>query len=67
MYREPLSVVGFANAEQCFQRVVAWDHESSNVGEELAPDIEEDQEEVGRDETEESVNFRDRGLLLQIV
>lgn len=62
-----LSVINLAGTEKCFHRKVSWNRESRKVHKELASDIEEDQEEVDSDEAEESVNFGDRGLLLQVV
>lgn len=41
-----LSVVDLAGAEQGVQRVVAGDDEPSNVDEELAGNVEKDEEEV---------------------
>lgn len=44
--RTYLSVVNFAGAEESVQRVVAGDDESGNVDEELAGDVEKDEEKV---------------------
>jgi hypothetical protein len=66
-YCQPLSVVDLACGEQRVQRVVTGNDKSGNVDKELARDVEEDKEEVKASETENSVDFRDRGLLLKVV
>lgn len=53
--------------EERLERVVAWDHESSNVGQELTTKVEDDKEEVERDDTDDGVGLGDRGALLEIV
>jgi hypothetical protein len=65
--RTHLSVIGLGSGEQSVQGVVAGDDESSNVNEELAGNVEEDEEEVEAGETEDSVGLGDRGLLLEVV
>lgn len=64
---QPLSIIGLVDAEEGLEGVVAWDDESSNVGEELTANVEKDQEEVGGSETEEGIDLGDGGLLLQVV
>jgi hypothetical protein len=64
---EPLGVVDLAGAEQGVERVVAGDDESSNVDEELASNVEEDEEEVEADEAEDGVDLGNGGLLLKVV
>jgi len=64
---EPLSIVSLVNAEQGFQRVISRNHKSSNIGKELASNVEEDEEEVGCDNTEEDVDLGNIGLLLEVV
>ena len=64
-YREPLCIITLADGEQGLQRIIPRDYEAGNIGKELSADVEEDEEEVGCDKTEESVNLRNRGLLLQ--
>jgi len=64
---KPLGIIRLANAEQGLERVVSRNHESSNVCKELAADVEENEEEIGCDQSEEGVDFRDRGLFLQVV
>lgn len=62
-----LCVIDLAGAEQRVQRVVAGDDKSSNVDEEFASNVEEDQEEVKTSKTENGVDLGDRGLLLEVV
>lgn len=66
-YCEPLRIIGLAGAEEGLEGVVPWDHEAGEVGQQLAADVEEDQEEVGADEPEEGVRLGDGRLLLQVV
>ena len=62
-----LSVIDLARAEQSVQRVIAWYDESSEVYQELASDVEEDEEEVDAGKAEEGIDLWYRGLLLEIV
>jgi len=64
---EPLSVIRLANSEQGLKRVVTWDDKSSNICEELPTNIEEDEEEVGCDQSEKGIDLGDRSLLLKVV
>ena len=66
-YGKPLSIISLAAAEQRLQAVVGRDHEASGVDEELAGDVEEDQEEVKGAEAEDHVDFWNAGLLLEVV
>lgn len=65
--RKPLSVVGLADREQCFQGIVARNHESGDVRKKLTSDVEEDEEEVECAQSEEGVNLGNRSLLLEVV
>ena len=65
--RTHLCVIDLAGAEQGGQRVVSGDGESSNINEEGAGDVEEDEEEVKTGEAEDGVDLGHRGLLLEIV
>ncbi len=65
--RAYLSVVCLSYAEQRLKRIVSWYDEAGNVHEELASDVEEDEEEVDPEKAEESIDFGDGGLLLQVV
>ena len=62
-----LSVIHLAGAEQSLQRVITWNDESSKVREELASDVEEDEEEVDADEPEEGIDLGHGSLLLEVV
>jgi len=65
--REPLSVVGFSRTEQSFQRVVPWKDKPSKIRKELTSDVEKYKKEVERNDTQESVDFRNVALLFEIV
>jgi hypothetical protein len=62
-----LGVVDLAGAEQGVEGVVAGDDEPSNIDEELASNVEKDEEEVEADEAEDGVDLGDGGLLLEVV
>ena len=62
-----LSIIGLARRKQGGHRVITGDEETSEVHEELASNIEEDQEEVDANESEDSVYFGDGCLLLKVV
>lgn len=66
-YSEPLGIITLSNTEKGLKRIVAWDYETGDIGKELTTDVEEDEEEVGCDQTEESVDLGDRSLLLEVV
>lgn len=66
-YCKPLGIISFADAEQSLQRVVTRKHESSKIRKELTANVEEDEEEVEGDQSEEAVHLGDRGLLLEVV
>lgn len=61
-----LSVIGSTRREQCLERVVTRDEETSKVNQELAGDVEEDQEEVDTDQTQDRIHLGDVGLALQV-
>jgi hypothetical protein len=62
-----VGVIGLALGEQSLERVVAGNEEASKVDEELASNVEEDEEEVEGTETEDDVDLGDGALLLQVV
>ena len=66
-YGKPLSVIGFADAEQCLQRIIPWNHEYSNICQKLTPDVKENEKKISGDQSEKGVDLGDRGLLLQVV
>jgi len=63
---KPLRIVSFAGSEQSLQRVVSGKHEASEIGKKLTANVEEDEEEVGGDQSKEGVDLWDRGLLLEV-
>jgi hypothetical protein len=62
-----LGVILLIVGEERLQRIVPRDDEPGGIDKELAGDVEEDQEEVDGDETEEGIDLRDRSLLLEVV
>lgn len=62
-----LSIIGGASGEEGMERVVARNSETGEVDEELAENVEEDEEEVDADNTQEGVDLGDGGLPLQVV
>lgn len=65
-YCKPLGIVTLAHTEQSLEGVVSRNHKSSKVGQELTTNVEEDEEEVGCDKTEESVDLWNGCLLLEV-
>lgn len=61
-----MSVIDFGSAEQGSQRVVARNDEASKVGQQLTAEIEHNEEEVERDEANDSINLWNRRLLFKI-
>jgi len=64
---KPLSVIRLAHAEQGLQGVVTRNDESSKIDKQLTSDIEENEKEIGGDQSEDGIGLWDRGLLFQIV
>lgn len=64
---EPLGIIDLVSGEQGLQRVVARDDKARNVGQELATQVEDDEKEVQGDETNDSVDLGNGGLLLKVV
>ena len=62
-----MGVIGLARGEESLERVVAGNEEASKVDEELASNVEEDEEEVEGTETEDDVDLGDGALLLKVV
>jgi len=62
-----LSVIDLAGAEESGQRVVAGDNKARDVNEELAGDVEEDEEEVEGSKAQDRVDLGHRSLLLKVV
>jgi hypothetical protein len=62
-----LSIICLARAEESFHRIVTWDEEAGKVHEELASNVEEDQEHIDGSESKKDVDLRDVRLLLEVV
>jgi len=62
-----VGVIGLARGEESLERVVAGNEEASKVDEELASNVEENEEEVEGTETEDDVDLGDGALLLKVV
>jgi hypothetical protein len=62
-----LSVIRGARSEEGLERVVTGEEETGEVNEELASDVEENEEEVDADETQDDIDLGDVGLALQVV
>ena len=62
-----MGVIGLVLGEESLERVVAGDDEASKVDEELASNVEENEEEVQGTETEDDVDLGDGALLLKVV
>lgn len=67
MSESHLSVIRGARGEQGLKRVVAGDQEAGKIDEELASDVEEDQEEVNSSQTQDGIHLGDGGLSLEVV
>jgi len=65
--RSYLSVIRGTRSEEGLKGVVAGEKETGEVGEELASNVEEDEEEVDSDQTKDGVDLGDRGLTLKVV
>ena len=66
-YGQPLGIINLAGREEGVQRVVCWDDERSEIGEESSTEVEEDEEEVESHNTEDRVDLWNRGLLLEVI
>lgn len=62
-----MGVIGLVLGEESLERVVAGDDEASKVDEELASNVEENEEEVQGTETEDDVDLGDGALLLEVL
>lgn len=52
-----LRIINFTRTKQSVQRIVSWDEKASKVYEKLSSNIEEYEEEIDSDETEEGIDF----------
>jgi hypothetical protein len=64
---QPLGIILFALGEQCAQRVVARNNKAGKVCEELATNVENDQEEVESGKTDDGIGLGNTNLLLEVV
>lgn len=62
-----LSIICLARGEQGIERVVARNQETGKVDEELASDVEEDEEGVDTDQAKDDIDLRNGGLALEVV
>jgi len=65
--RQPLGVIFFGLGEEGGERVVAGNDKSSKVCEELATNVEDDEEEVESSNTDDGIGLGNANLLLEIV
>lgn len=63
---QPLGVIRLCRGEQGLERVVAGNDKAGNVDEQLAGNVEEDEEEVEGTEAKDEVDLGDGGLLLKV-
>lgn len=66
-HSQPLRVVILVIGEESIQRIVAGDDKASKVGEELATEVEDDEEKVQGGQAHDSVGLGDTGALLNVV
>lgn len=66
-HRQPLGVIFLGLGEQSAQRVVARKNKAGKVCEELATNVEDDEEEVESSNTDDGIGLGDTNLLLEIV
>jgi hypothetical protein len=67
MMKAYLSIISLAGAKQSFQRIVSGNDEAGKVDEELASNVEEDEEEIQGEKAEDDIDFRNRRLALEVV
>lgn len=65
--RAHLSVIRLARSKQGMKRVIARNQESGEINQELASNVEEDEEEVDSHQTEDGVHLGDRSLSFEVV
>lgn len=66
-HSQPLGIVLLGLGEQGAQRVVARNHETGKVCEELATNVEDDQEKVESGNTDDGIGLGNTNLLLEVV
>ena len=65
-YSEPLGIIMLAGGKERIERVVSGEDESSEVGKELAAEVEDDQEEVESNEANDGIGLGHAGGLLDV-
>ena len=66
-YRQPLGIVFFVGREERIERVVTGNDEAGQVGEQLAAEVEDDQEEVEGTDTDDAIGLGNARSPLDIV
>ena len=66
-YSKPLGIIVLGGGKERIERVVSGDYEASEVGEELAAEVEDDQEEVESNEADGGISLGNAGGLLEVV
>lgn len=64
---QPLSVILFVLGKQGAQRIVARNNKAGKVCEELTTNVENDEEEVERSNTDDSIGLGNTNLFLEVV
>jgi hypothetical protein len=64
---QPLSIISCTRSKQGMKRVITRDQETGKINQELASDVEEDEEKVDADKTEDGVDLGDGGLSFEVV
>jgi hypothetical protein len=64
---KPLSIICLVGSKQRTERIVSGDNEAGDVGQELAAEVEDDQEEVQGAEAKHSIGLGNRRLPLKVV
>lgn len=66
-YSQPLSIILLGGGEKSVQRVVGRDNIASKIGQELATEVEDDEEEVKSNDANGSISLGDTRSLLEVV
>jgi len=67
MWRTHLSIISRTRGKQGLKRVITRNQETGKVNQELASDVEEDEEKVDADKTKDGVDLGDGGLSFEVV
>lgn len=66
-YSEPLGIILLGGSKERIERVVSGEDKASEVGEELASKVEDDEEEVESNEADGGIGLGNTGGLLEVV